>query len=130
MRLSSNPPKLRTNLLTVLDGCGTKHLRARFPSDRTSHTDNYNYEDDSDLEEDEDDDISDDEPVVVRPKDDSELVTVESADAKGNDSSDVISSSDWDSLFSDSPDTRDERKCASSTHVGRVAIIEDVAFVT
>ena len=126
-----NLPKMRADPLTVLDGSKTKEdLRVWFPSDRNSYTDDYDYEDDSDLDEDEDDDIFDGEPVVTRSGDDSELVTVESADAKGNDSSDVISSSDLDSLFSDSPDTKDEGKCVPSTHVGRVVIIEDVAFVT
>ena len=41
--------------------------------------------------------------------------------------SDITSVSDLDSLFSESPDTKDETKTA---HVGKVIVIEDVAFVT
>jgi len=132
----------RTNSLTVLDKRGTKeNLRARFPTDRKPYTTRYDYEDDSDLEEDDDDDdddgddILDDEPAgvpqaVAEKSRDNDVVVLEKSDAKGNESSDIISVSDLDSLFSDSSDTKGETGAASSAHVGKVVVIEDVAFVT
>jgi len=125
-------------LLTVLGGRGTKeNLRARFPTDRRPYTTRYDYEDDSDLEEDDDDDIVDDEPasapqvVTKKPRDSSDIVVLENSDVKINESSDIISVSDLDSLFSGSSDTKGETETASSAwHVGKVVVIEDVAFVT
>ena len=132
----------QTNLLTVLDKRGTKeNLRARFPTDRKPYTTRYDYEDDSDLEEDDDDDDGDgddtldDEPAGVpqaiteKPRD-NDVIVLEKSDAKSNEHSDIISVSDLDSLFSDSSDTRGETETASSVHVGKVVVIEDVAFVT
>jgi len=125
-------------LLTVLDERGTKeNLRARFPTGRKPYTTRYDYEDDSDLEEDDDDDddILDDElagvpqAVTEKPRD-NDVVVPKKLDAKSNESSDIISVSDLDSLFSGSSDTKGETETASSTHVGKVVVIEDVAFVT
>jgi len=114
-----------------------ENLRARFPTDRKPYTTRYDYEDDSDLEvDDEDDDIMDDEPagapqaVTKKPRDNSDIVVLENSDAKSNKSSDIISISDLDSLFSESSDTKGETEIASSAHVGKVVVIEDVAFVT
>ena len=128
-------PGSRTNSLTVLDECKSKeNLRTRFPANRKPCTNNYDYEDDSDLEEDDEDDVSDDESVVpsrvVTEKSgnrSSKIAIVENPDAKNSEPSDVISISDLDSLFSEPPDTKDEVEPA---HVGKVVIIEDVAFVT
>ena len=116
-----------------------ENLRARFPADRKPYTSNYEYEDDSDLEVDDDDsDLdsdSEDEPAVVpqvateKPADDTNVI-VENLDAKSNGSSDIISVSDVDSLFSEPLDTRGEMDLASPAHVGKVVVIEDVAFVT
>ena len=125
----------QANLLTVLDECKSKdNLRTRFPANRKPYTSNYDYEDDSDLEEDDEEDVSDDEsavpPRVAAEKSGnhlSEIATIENSDAKRIESSDVISVSDLDSLFSDPPDTKDE---AGPAHVGKVVVIEDVAFVT
>ena len=111
-------------------------MRARFPADRKTYTTRYDYEDDSDLGEDDDgdDDILDDEhaspPQVVtkKPRDSSDIVVLENSDAKSNESSDIISVSDLDSLFSESSDTKGETETAS--HVGKVVVIEDVAFIT
>ena len=123
----------------MLDERGTKeNLRARFPADRKAYTTRYDYEDDSDLEEDDDDDddILDDEhasvPQVVtkKPRDSSDIVVLESSDAKSEESSDIISVSDLDSLFSESSDTKGKTETASSAHAGKVVVIEDVAFVT
>jgi len=122
----------------VLDERRTKeNLRARFPTDRKPHTTRYDYEDDSDLEEDDDeDDILDDEPasprqvVTKKPRDSSDIVVLENSDAKSNESPDIISVSDIDSLFSGSSDTKGETETASSAHIGKVVVIEDVAFVT
>ena len=122
----------------MLDERGTKeNLRVRFPTDRKPYTTRYDYEDDSDLEEDDDDDeeILDDEPagipqaVTEKPRD-SDVVVLEKSDAKSNEPSDIISVSDLDSLFSDSSDTKGEAEIASSAHIGKVVVIEDVAFVT
>jgi hypothetical protein len=125
----------------VLDERGAKeNLRARFPTDRRPYTTRYDYEDDSDLEEDDDDDeddISDDEPasapqvvtVTEKPRD-KDVVVLEKSDAKDNEHSDVLSVSDLDSMFSESSDTKGETETASSAHVGKVVVIEDVAFVT
>ena len=124
----------------MLDERGAKeNLRARFPTDRKPYTTRYEYEDDSDLEEDDDDDggdyILDDEPTAVpqavteKPRD-NDVVVLEKSDAKSNESSDIISVSDLDSLFSDSSHTKGETETASSAHVGKVFVIEDVAFVT
>ena len=119
---------------------GTKeNLRARFPTDRSPYTTRYDYEDDSDLEEDDDDDdddILDNEPagipqiVTKKPRDSSDIVVLENSDAESNESPDIISVSDLDSLFSGSFDTKGETGTASSAHVGKVVFVEDVAFVT
>lgn len=131
-----NRPSSSTNLLAVLeDKKIEENLRARFPIDRKPYTNDYGYDDDSDLEEGDDDDISDDE-LAVPPQAtkksgiDSDLATVEKSDSENNECPDIISVSDIDSLFSESPDTKDEAKPVSSAHVGKVFIIEDVAFVT
>jgi len=136
VRLSSVVRDTRTNSLTVLDEKGIKeNLRTRFPEDRKPYTNRYDFEDDSDLEEDDDDDsIIDDEPasdsqVVTRKPRNSSDIVLESSDAKINDPSDIVSISDLDSLFSESSDTNGETKTTSSTHVGKVAVIEDVAFI-
>jgi hypothetical protein len=123
----------------VLDERGVKeNLRARFPTDRRPYTTRYDYEDDSDLEEDyDDDDISDDEPasapqvvtVTEKPRD-KDVVVLEKSDARDNEHSDVLSISDLDSMFSESSNTKNETETASSSHVGKVVVIEDVAFVT
>jgi len=121
----------------VLDERVTKeNLRARFPTDRKPCATRYDYEDDSDLEEDDDDnEIPDDEPtstpqaVTEKPRD-NDVVVLEKSDAKSNEPSDIISVSDLDSLFSESSDTKGETESASSAHVGKVVVIEDVAFVT
>jgi len=126
----------------VLDRKGAKeNLRVRFPEDRKPYANRYDYEDDSDLEEDDDDgdgdgnDILEDEPagdpqaVTEKPRD-SDIVVLEKSDARSNEPSDIISVSDLDSLFSDSSDTKGGTKTASPAHVGKVAVIEDVAFVT
>ena len=72
--------------MTALSGSKAKDSRAWFSSDRISYTDNYNYEDGSDLGEEEDSDIFDDKPVITGSGDDAEPVTVQSADTKGNNS--------------------------------------------
>ena len=120
----------------MLDERGTKgNLRTGFPTDRKPYTNNYDYENDSDLEEDDDEDILDDEPasalqvVTEKSKGSSDLVVLETSDAKSHGSSDVISVSDLDS-FSESSDTKGATETASSAHVGKVVVIEDVAFVT
>ena len=113
-----------------------ENLRARFPTDRKPYTNRYDYGDDSDLEDDDDEDIPDDEPaadprvVTEKPRNNSDIVVLKNSDAKSNDSPDIVSISDLDSLFSESSDTKDETETASSIHVGKVVIIEDVAFVT
>ena len=111
---------------------GTKeNLRARFPTDRKPYTNHYDYGDDSDLEDDDDEDIPDDEPVgdpqvvTEKPRGNSDK-----SDAKSWEPSDIVSVSDLDSLFSEPPDTKGEMEPASSAHVGKVVVIEDVAFVT
>ena len=135
--------KAQTDLSTVLEERGSNdNLRTKFPTDRKPYTSDYDYEDDSDLEGDEDDDTSDsedvDEPAVApqaqvateKSSGDAKLVTVENSDATSNGSSDIISISDADSLFSLPPDTKGETNPTSSAHIGKVVVIEDVAFVT
>jgi len=122
----------------VLDERGTEeNLRARFPADRKPYTTRYDYEDDSDLEVDaDDDDTSDDEPasasqvVTKKSRKGSDIVVLENSDAKSNESSNIISISDLDSLLSESSDGKGETETTSSAHVGKVVFIEDVAFVT
>ena len=121
----------------MLDESGNKeNLRSRFPADRKPYTNRYDYEDDSDLEDDDDDDILDDEPVgdpqavTKKPGNSSDIVVLENSDAKINYPSDIVSVSDLDSLFSESSDTKGETRTTSSAHVGKVVVIEDVAFVT
>ena len=108
-------------------------MRARFPADRRPYTNDYEYEDDSDLEEaddedgsdDDEDDIVDDKPAPT-PSDDADeptpgairvaaeelgdgfddVVSIGSSDAKSTDSSDISSVSDLDSLSSASSDTK------------------------
>ena len=124
--------------MIVLDARETEEdLRVRFPTDRRPYTNDYDYADDSDLEEDDEsddeDDIPDDEPAppvaAERPRNNSDIVTVGTSDARSNESLDIVSVSDLDSLFSEPPDTKGEAG-ATSAHVGKVIVIEDVAFVT
>ena len=110
-----------------------ENLRARFPIGRKPYTSHYEYEDDSDLGEDYDDD--DDEPasapqVVMEKPRDNDAVVLEKSDAKSSEPSDILSISDLDSVFSESSDTKEEKETAPSAHVGKVVVIEDVAFVT
>ena len=125
----------------VLDKKETKeNLRTGFPVDRKPYTGDYDYDDDSDLEEDEDWDSSDIEDSQVIPEkgktdqpDSATVVNSRDSDTKGNESPDIISVSDVDSLFSDSDDTKTRTEIPTtptSTHTGTVAVIEDVAFVT
>jgi len=117
-----------------------ENLRTQFPTDRKPYSDDYDYDADSDLDEDEDWDSSDVEDFQVAPSkdksdksDSSTLVGSQSSDVKGNRASDIISVSDMDSLLSDSVDTKIEAEVAvaqNPTHIGTVAAIEDVAFVT
>ena len=113
-----------------------ENLRARFPTDRKPYATCYDYENDSDLEEGDDEDILDDEPasdpqvVAGKPRSGSDAVVLENSNAKSHESSDVLSVSDLDSMFSESSDANDETGTASSAHVGKVIVIEDVAFVT
>lgn len=117
----------------------TENLRTRFPADSKSYTGDYDYDADSDLEEDEDWDSSDVEDIQVPSKgrsdksDSATLIGSKTSDVKGNESPDVISVSDMDSLFSDSADTKAETEVTATsnpTHTGTVVVIEDVAFVT
>ena len=121
----------------MLNERGVKeNLRARFPTDRSPYTSHYDYENDSDLEEGYDDEgIPDNEPASVpqvvteEPRDDG-VVVVEISDANSDESSDIFSISDLDSLSSESSGMGDETGALSSAHVGKVVVIEDVAFVT
>ena len=122
--------------MVVLDEREIKgDLRARFPIDRKPYTEDYGYEDDSDLEEDDEEDIFEDEladnPQVVaeKPGDNSSVANIKNSDVKGNESLDMVSISDLDSLFSE-PSEKGEAGTASSAHVGKVVVIEDVAFIT
>ena len=128
-------------MLTVLDERGNKeNLRSRFPSDRKPYSTRYDYEEDSDLEDDDgddgDNDILDDEPtgdpqvMSKKPRNNSDIVVLEHLDTKINDPSDIVSVSDLDSLFSESSDTKGETTIAASAHIGKVVVIDDVAFVT
>ena len=112
-------------------------MRARFPIDRKPYTNHYDYEEDSDLEEEDEDDTPDDEPAgraaqvaTEKQRNNSDVVAIESSDAKSNEPSDIVSISDLDSLFSEPSDVKGETGTASSAHVGKVVVIEDVAFVT
>lgn len=113
-----------------------ENLRARFPTDRRSYTDRYDYDDDSDLEEDDEEDTVDDESVGLpqvateKPRNNSGIIGIGDSDVKGNEPSDMVSVSDLDSLFSESSDMKGESETACSAHVGKVVVIEDVAFVT
>ena len=112
-------------------------MRNRFPAYRKPYTSHYDYEEDSDLEEDgdDDDDISDDGPpsvpqVVTEKPRDNDAVVLEKSDARGSEPSDILSISDLDSVFSESSDTKGGTETTSSAHIGKVVVIEDVAFVT
>jgi len=117
----------------VLAERGAKeNLRTRFPAYRKPYTSHYDYEDDSDLEEDyDDDDISDDEPasvpqVITEKPRNNDAVVLEKSDARSSEPSDILSISDLDSVFSESSDVKGETESTSSTHVGKVVIIEDI----
>ena len=127
----------------MLDGKETKEsLRAGFPADRKPYTRDYDYEDDSDLEEDEDCDFSDDEDTQPPPadlkgksdgSDSSTLVGSQNPEAKGDESPEIISASDIESLFSEPVNTKTGAEAVTTptpTHVGTVVVVEDVAFVT
>ena len=121
--------------MTGLDECKSKeNLRTRFPANKKPYTNNYGYEDDSDLEDDNEEDVPDDEPEIpprVATENSGshspEPLVVNDSNTKSNEPSDVISISDMDSLFSELPEIKDGTKPA---HVGKVVVIEDVAFVT
>ena len=121
----------------MLDERGSKeNLRAGFPTDRKPYASYYDYADDSDLEEDDDEDILDDEPagapqaVTEKSGNNPVAVVLENTDKKGSESPEIVSVSDLDSLFSESSDTKGGTGVTSSAHVGKVVVIEDVAFVT
>ena len=124
----------------MLDQKETKeNLRIRFPADKKSYTGDYDYDADSDLEEDDDCDFFDAKDSQVVPgkvksdSSDSWAEDIQDSDGKGNESSDIVSISDVDSLFSASSETKSEAKMVATqapTHVGTVVVIEDVAFVT
>ena len=112
-------------------------MRARFPTGRKPHTTRYNYEDDSDLEEDDDDDIVDDEPasppqvVTKKPRDsDSENNDSRSETERMSGGSFLFASELSRTMISESSDTKGGTETTSSAHIGKVAVIEDVAFVT
>jgi len=114
-------------------------LRTQFPADRKPYACDYDYDADSDLEEDDwgSSDVEDPRVVAGKGKSDksdtSTLVGGQDSDGKGNESLDIISASDVDSLFSDSADTKIEAGVAATpapTHIGTVVVIEDVGFVT
>ena len=111
-------------------------MRAGFPTDIKPYTSHYDYENDSDIEEDcDDEDIPDDEPagtpqVVTEKPRNGNTVVLEKSDARSNESSDILSVSDLDSMFSEPSDTKGEMETTFSAHVGKVVVIEDVAFVT
>ena len=125
----------------MLDQKETKeNLRTGFPVDRRPYTDDYDYDADSDLEEDDDWDSSDTEDSRVAPEngkvdqsDSAILVCNKNPATKNNESSDIISISDVDSLFSDSVDANVKAEAATtptSAHIGTTVVIDDVAFVT
>ena len=122
----------------MLDEKGVKgDLRATFPADRRPYENDYEYEDDSDLEEDDEEDTSYNEPTsppqvaTEKPGDNTDVASIENSDAKSNESLDIVSVSDLDSLFSEPFDVNEgEVGTASSAHVGKVVVIEDIAFVT
>ena len=117
-------------------------LRTVFPVDRKPHIGDYDYDDDSDLEEDEDCDFSDDEDTQPPPadlkgksdgSDSSTLVGSQNPEAKGDESPEIISTSDIESLFSEPVNTNTGAEAVTTptpTHVGTVVVVEDVAFVT
>jgi hypothetical protein len=125
----------------VLDERKTKdNLRVRYPIEREPYVSGYEYEDDSDLEDDDDaTSDSDDEPTAAshiaggKSGVYSGRVVVENSNTNGDSSqvSDIISVSEFDSvLFSESSNTNLETNSAPSAHVGKVVVIEDVAFIT
>ena len=80
-----------------------------FPADKP-YTGDYDYDADSDLEEDEDCNFSDDGDTQLPPvdlkSDWSTLVSSQIPEAKGDESPDIISISDMDSLFSEPVNTK------------------------
>jgi len=103
------------------------------------YTNDYDYEDDSDLEDDDEGVLDgaepEDAPLVVagKPGNSSDVGNPDAKSTDERSDPDVISVSDIDSLFSESSDikgTSSEPGSPSSTHVGRVIVIRDVAFVT
>ena len=88
-----------------------ENLRTKFPTDRKPYTNDYDYEEDSDLEEDDGEDILEDEltgvPQVTAGQPgntDDDIITIENLGVKTNEPSEIISVSDLDSLFSGLPD--------------------------
>ena len=123
----------------MLDGREAKeNLRARFPTDRRPYTDGYDYEDDSDLEDGDEEDTLDDEPAAPlqaaaatdKPRNSSDTPSIENSGAKSEETLDMVSVSDLDSLFFEPSDTKEGAETPSSAHVGKVVVIEDVAFIT
>jgi len=122
-----------------------ENLRTRFPADRKPYNSDYDYDADSDLEEDEDCNFSDDEDLRVTSEKGSEKGGNKGSESSTDDnkanrkeiaSSDVMSISDMDSLFSEPPGAKPGEAevvttpTAAPAHIGTVAVIEDVAFVT
>ena len=118
-----------------------ENLRARFPADRRPYTSDYDYDADSDLEDDEDCDFCDfEDSKAVQEKGESDktgpgVQDIQTSDEKENASSDVVSVSDVESLFSGPSETIAEAGIevtppSTSAHIGTVVVIEDVAFVT
>ena len=108
--------------------------------DRRSYASDYGYDADSGLEDDENCDFCDSEDSeVVQEKGESEKTVpgaedIQCSDEKENTSSDVVSVSDMESLFSDPAETTAETKIeatppSTSAHIGTV-VVDGVAFVT
>ena len=137
-----DPSGFLSHWIVVLNQKETKEsLRTKFPVDRKPYTGDYDYDCDSDLDEDEYCDFSDfEDSKVVSEKGKSDKTgssteDIQNSDGKENPSSDVISISDMDSLFSDSSETTAEAEIVATptpapAHIGTVVVIEDVPFVT
>ena len=69
----------------------------------------------------------------VDQSDSATLIGSKNSDGKDNESSDIISVSDMDSLFSDSVHTKAKPEATTipaPAHIGTTVVIDDAAFVT
>ena len=121
----------------MLDGRETEeNLRDEFPTDRAPYTWEYDYDSDSDLGDDDKESSNDElavslQAVTEMPGNGSGPAGIRNLDVKSSKPSEIVSIPELGSVvIMEASDGKIETNSDPSAHVGKVVVIEDVAFVT